>query len=86
MVCRSDGVDQIALGGLEKERDMQGIDPHIFSRAPPQAMERLLKVRLLNCIPLVEVVWFLFSVALLLASSWGCSRGPATACPLLGRG
>ncbi|GAB4817039.1 hypothetical protein N2152v2_004085 [Parachlorella kessleri] len=41
--ARSDGVDDIALGGIEKERDMQGIDPKIFSRAPPEAMERLLK-------------------------------------------
>lgn len=41
---RSDGVDEIALGGIEKEKDMQGIDPAIFSRAPPEAMQRLLQV------------------------------------------
>lgn len=41
--ARSDGVNQIALGGLEKMKDVQGMDPKIFASAPPEAMEKLLQ-------------------------------------------
>ena len=40
---RSDGVDQVALGGLEKQSDLKGMDPAIFATAPPQAMRGLLQ-------------------------------------------
>ena len=40
--ARSDGVDSVALGGLEKMRDMQGMDAKRFASAPPEAMRALL--------------------------------------------
>eukprot|EP00887_Chlorella_sp_A99_P000979 scaffold5.g979.t1 len=40
---RSDGVDQVALGGLEKSREVQGMDQHLFVRAPPEVMEQTLE-------------------------------------------
>lgn len=39
---KSDGVDQVALGGLEKMKETQGMDQHLFASAPPEAMEELL--------------------------------------------
>jgi protein-tyrosine phosphatase len=40
--ARSDGIHKVALGGLEKMRDVQGMDEEIFSRAPPEAMRKLM--------------------------------------------
>lgn len=39
---KSDGVDQVALGGLEKMKETQGMDQQLFASAPPEAMEELL--------------------------------------------
>jgi hypothetical protein len=39
---RSDGVDAVALGGLERGPDTRGMDPAIFSRAPAAAMRAVL--------------------------------------------
>ncbi len=39
---RSDGVDAVALGGLERGPDTRGMDPAIFSRAPEAAMRAAL--------------------------------------------
>lgn len=41
--ARSDGIHKVALGGLEKMRDVQGMDEEIFSRAPPDAMRGLME-------------------------------------------
>jgi hypothetical protein len=41
--ARSDGIHKVALGGLEKMRDVQGMDEEIFSRAPPDAMKKLIE-------------------------------------------
>ncbi len=47
MLYRSDGVEEIALGGAEKE--VQGLDVARFSAAPPEAMAATLKY--LRCVP-----------------------------------
>ncbi|PSC68002.1 tyrosine serine [Micractinium conductrix] len=39
---RSAGVHQVALGGLEKQSDLKGMDEAVFSAAPPEAMRGLL--------------------------------------------
>jgi protein tyrosine/serine phosphatase len=39
---KSDGVDQVALGGLEKMKETQGMDQHLFASAPPEAMKEIL--------------------------------------------
>jgi protein tyrosine/serine phosphatase len=39
---KSDGVNQIALGGLEKLRDVQGMNQELFASAPPEAMRTTL--------------------------------------------
>jgi hypothetical protein len=39
---RSDGVDQVALGGIEKMKETQGMDQHLFASAPPAAIRELL--------------------------------------------
>jgi len=39
---RSDGVDEIALGGMEKDKELQELDTAMFSRAPPEAMGQTL--------------------------------------------
>jgi protein tyrosine/serine phosphatase len=41
--ARSDGVDAMALGGIEKMKDIQGMDSAIFSKAPPEAMRAALQ-------------------------------------------
>ena len=35
--------EEIALGGLEKSRDLRGLDTRVFARAPREAMERALR-------------------------------------------
>lgn len=40
--ARSDGVNKVALGGLEKMRDTQGMDQTLFASAPPEAMKKTL--------------------------------------------
>lgn len=42
--CRSAGVQQVALGGLEKQGELKGMDESVFSAAPPEAMRGLLLV------------------------------------------
>ncbi len=42
--CRSGGVQQVALGGLEKQGELKGMDEAVFSAAPPEAMRGLLQV------------------------------------------
>ena len=37
LMCRSDDVGAVALGGMEKE-ELKGLDVSVFSRAPPQAL------------------------------------------------
>ena len=37
----SDGIDQVALGGLEKMKETQGMDQRLFASAPPEAMEEV---------------------------------------------
>ena len=39
----SDGVDAVALGGLEKMKEVQGMDNHLFAAAPPEVMRQLLQ-------------------------------------------
>jgi protein tyrosine/serine phosphatase len=34
---------EIALGGLERSRDLQGLDTRVFARAPRDAMEKALR-------------------------------------------
>jgi len=41
--ARSDGVDEVALGGMEKDKELQELDTAMFSRAPPEAMEQTLE-------------------------------------------
>lgn len=36
---RSDGIDQIALGSMEKDKELQELDTAMFSRAPAEAMQ-----------------------------------------------
>lgn len=36
--ARSDGTDEVALGGMEKKRELQGMDRQLFASAPPEAM------------------------------------------------
>lgn len=36
-------MDQIALGGLEKDKELSALDTAMFSRAPPEAMHQTLK-------------------------------------------
>ena len=36
--------EEIALGGLEKSRDLQGLETRLFARAPREAMEGALRV------------------------------------------
>ena len=40
--CRSDGVEQIALGDLEKDAELNELDTAMFSRAPIEAMQATL--------------------------------------------
>ncbi|KAL4425778.1 hypothetical protein ABPG75_009794 [Micractinium tetrahymenae] len=40
---RSAGVHQVALGGLEKQGELKGMDEAVFSAAPPEAMRGLLQ-------------------------------------------
>lgn len=40
---RSGGVQQVALGGLEKQGELKGMDEAVFSAAPPEAMRGLLQ-------------------------------------------
>ncbi|KAI3438607.1 hypothetical protein D9Q98_001030 [Chlorella vulgaris] len=40
---RSDGVHEVALGGIEKEGDLRGVDDSIFAAAPPEAMRGLIQ-------------------------------------------
>lgn len=37
---RSDGIDQIALGSMEKDKELQELDTAMFSRAPAEAMRQ----------------------------------------------
>lgn len=41
--AKSDGVDAVALGGLEKMQETQGMDQHLFASAPPEAMREVLQ-------------------------------------------
>ncbi len=41
--AKSDGVDSVALGGLEKMKETQGMNQHLFASAPPEAMEEILE-------------------------------------------
>lgn len=43
MECRSDGVDQIALGDMEKDKELSALDTAMFSRAPAEAMQQTLQ-------------------------------------------
>ena len=44
--CRSsDGVHEVALGGIEKDSELAGMDQEVFAAAPPAAMRKLLQVR-----------------------------------------
>lgn len=36
---KSDGIDKVALGGLEKMKDVQGMEQGLFAQAPPEAMQ-----------------------------------------------
>ncbi|RMZ55575.1 hypothetical protein APUTEX25_000158 [Auxenochlorella protothecoides] len=40
--ARSDGVNEVALGGIERMEDVQGMDSAIFASAPAECMEALL--------------------------------------------
>lgn len=40
--ARSDGLNEVALGGIEKMEDVRGMDPAIFGSAPAPVMEALL--------------------------------------------
>jgi protein tyrosine/serine phosphatase len=40
---KSDGVDDVALGGLEKMKETQGMDQRLFASAPPEAMKEILE-------------------------------------------
>lgn len=35
-------MDQIALGGMEKDKELKELDTALFSRAPPEAMQATL--------------------------------------------
>jgi hypothetical protein len=35
-------VDEVAMGGIERMKEMQGVNMSIFARATPEIMERLL--------------------------------------------
>ena len=37
---RSDGIDQIALGSMEKDKELKELDTALFSRAPAEAMRQ----------------------------------------------
>lgn len=37
-------MQQVALGGLEKQGELKGMDEAVFSAAPPEAMRGLLQV------------------------------------------
>lgn len=39
---KSDGVNEVALGGLEKMKDVAGMEKDLFARAPPEAMKAIL--------------------------------------------
>lgn len=39
---KSDGVNAVALGGLEKMKDVAGMERDLFARAPPEAMKAIL--------------------------------------------
>lgn len=41
--ARSDGVDQIALGDMEKDKELSELDTAMFSRAPAEAMGQTLR-------------------------------------------
>ena len=53
--CRSGGVQQVALGGLEKQGELKGMDEAVFSAAPPEAMRGLLQVGGLGWVGLTNV-------------------------------
>ena len=38
----SDGVHEVALGGIEKDSELSGMDQAVFAAAPPAAMRGLL--------------------------------------------
>jgi protein tyrosine/serine phosphatase len=40
---RSDGVHEVALGGIEKDSDLAGMDQAVFAAAPPEAMRGLMQ-------------------------------------------
>ncbi len=40
----SDGVHEVALGGIEKDSDLAGMDQAVFAAAPPEAMRGLMQV------------------------------------------
>ena len=40
--AKSDGVDQVALGGRENMKETQGMDKHLFASAPPEVMREVL--------------------------------------------
>ena len=48
--CRSDGMEQIALGDLEKDAELSELDTAMFSRAPVEAMQATLAY--IRCSPL----------------------------------
>lgn len=43
-VRSSDGVHEVALGGIEKDSDLAGMDQAVFAAAPPEAMRGLMQV------------------------------------------
>lgn len=40
---RSDGINDIGLGGIEKDKELKELDTAQFSRAPPDVMQKTLK-------------------------------------------
>jgi hypothetical protein len=40
---RSAGNHGVALGGMESDKEMSGLDTELFSRAPPEAMQATLE-------------------------------------------
>ena len=44
VACSSDGVHEVALGGIEKDSDLAGMDQAVFAAAPPEAMRGLMQV------------------------------------------
>ena len=41
-ICRSDGIGDVGLGGIEKDKELRELDTALFSRAPPEVMQATL--------------------------------------------